>query len=335
MIKRIIHDIAVPFILILIVGACSLFAQSSTPPAGNIDMPLTIGATDEVKSGRLELSTLLVSQGSLFDAVQTDGLTVQSTGTSTFANTISVLDSCIKKNGACELRSLNYTGVNLLTGSGAPSDGLGRQGDFYLDTVAKDFYGPKGGSAWDTPNNLVGDVGYDGWKGPRGDCGDTLGCPINTYNVSCHTGTGSAYQGCFMDCDGGYWPHNITYNGSSVPLTNVHVDVSDFNSVGNYARIDIWNMSGSPKQFTAQCAKNFRWSNEIYLPVTYPIQCVITGTSYDVNGYGDGNCNAKCAPGYHATDYSLPPNSTYTGDLFIRYGYFGSTVFSATCTRDS
>lgn len=46
-------------------------------------------------------------------------------------------------------------GNTLLNGSGAPSSGLGNNGDFYLDTTNQILYGPKTGGAWGTGVYLV------------------------------------------------------------------------------------------------------------------------------------------------------------------------------------
>lgn len=51
------------------------------------------------------------------------------------------------------------TGNGILNGSGAPSDSLGNDGDFYLDTVDYDIYGPKTGGTWGAGVSIVGPAG--------------------------------------------------------------------------------------------------------------------------------------------------------------------------------
>lgn len=53
-------------------------------------------------------------------------------------------------------------GTSLLNGVGAPSSSLGIEGDFYLNTSNMNLYGPKTGSSWGTPTDLVGsqELGY-------------------------------------------------------------------------------------------------------------------------------------------------------------------------------
>jgi hypothetical protein len=56
-------------------------------------------------------------------------------------------------------------GKTVLSGSGAPSAGLGVNGDFYIDTVAAAIYGPKTAGAWGSPTSLIGGNGADGISG--------------------------------------------------------------------------------------------------------------------------------------------------------------------------
>lgn len=56
-----------------------------------------------------------------------------------------------------------YGGANTLrNGSGAPSGGLGVNGDFYVDTTAHSIYGPKSGGVWGSSLSLVGAAGANG-----------------------------------------------------------------------------------------------------------------------------------------------------------------------------
>ena len=53
-------------------------------------------------------------------------------------------------------------GTGLLNGVGAPSAGLGINGDFYLNTSNMNLYGPKTESGWGSQTDLVGsqELGY-------------------------------------------------------------------------------------------------------------------------------------------------------------------------------
>ena len=56
----------------------------------------------------------------------------------------------------------------LLNGLGAPSAIKGIDGDFYLDTLSSNLYGPKKKGKWPLPKNLVGPTGPQGPVGKQG-----------------------------------------------------------------------------------------------------------------------------------------------------------------------
>lgn len=61
-------------------------------------------------------------------------------------------------------------GKTWYNGSGAPSDAVGVNGDFYLDTVADAYYGPKAAGTWTGtgPTSLIGATGAAGADGVDG-----------------------------------------------------------------------------------------------------------------------------------------------------------------------
>lgn len=62
-------------------------------------------------------------------------------------------------------------GKTILNGSGAPSAGLGEDGDFYLNTTTTAIYGPKTAGVWGSPTSLIGPKGDKGDQGDPGDPG--------------------------------------------------------------------------------------------------------------------------------------------------------------------
>jgi hypothetical protein len=63
-------------------------------------------------------------------------------------------------------------GIGLLSGSGAPPAGLGRDGEFYIDATSATLYGPKAGGVWPALGvALVGATGPQGPAGPQGPIG--------------------------------------------------------------------------------------------------------------------------------------------------------------------
>lgn len=86
--------------------------------------------------------------------------------------------------------SAGTNGNTVLSGTGAPSAGLGNNGDYYIDTAAKTVYGPKASGAWGSATNIVGPQGAIGSTGATGSAGvNAFGTP-NGRTLSAAT----AYQ---------------------------------------------------------------------------------------------------------------------------------------------
>ncbi len=64
-------------------------------------------------------------------------------------------------------------GKSVRNGSGAPSNGAGVDGDFYIDTSNNRLYGPKASGSWGSYTNLVGPTGATGATGSVGATGAT------------------------------------------------------------------------------------------------------------------------------------------------------------------
>ena len=56
-------------------------------------------------------------------------------------------------------------------GKGAPTNALGKNGDFYIDTLKLNFYGPKVNGVWPAPVSLRGPAGAKGVAGKTGAAG--------------------------------------------------------------------------------------------------------------------------------------------------------------------
>lgn len=59
-------------------------------------------------------------------------------------------------------------GRTILNGSGAPAEGTGTNGDFYIDTSAWAIYGPKSSGKWGPGTPILGEDGTDGAGLPEG-----------------------------------------------------------------------------------------------------------------------------------------------------------------------
>jgi hypothetical protein len=66
-------------------------------------------------------------------------------------------------------------GATIYNGSGAPSDGIGKSGDFYVDTGNSVLYGPKASGSWGAGTSISG-----GPTGPTGMTGSTGAASVVT-----------------------------------------------------------------------------------------------------------------------------------------------------------
>ena len=62
-------------------------------------------------------------------------------------------------------------GRTVLSGSANPAEGIGANGDFYLNTTTNTLFGPKAAGAWPTGVSLVGATGAEGAAGAKGNTG--------------------------------------------------------------------------------------------------------------------------------------------------------------------
>jgi collagen type VII alpha len=98
-------------------------------------------------------------------------------------------------------------GKTTRNGAGAPSSGLGVDGDFYYDTTAHAIYGPKASGAWGSPTSLVGPTGATGATGPQGSTGAT-GATGSTGAA----GTNPAFRGT--------WSNGTAYAANDIVVLN-------------------------------------------------------------------------------------------------------------------
>lgn len=110
------------------------FTDKSTDWASNKDTAIRLNKMmDEAEVNLLAGSNITISRG-------LDGITINAATGGGSTNTI-------------------------LNGSGAPSSGLGNNGDFYIDTTANAIYGPKTSGSWGSPTSIVGTNGTNGTNG--------------------------------------------------------------------------------------------------------------------------------------------------------------------------
>lgn len=102
--------------------------------------------------------------------------------------------------GVSGLSGIN--GNSVLNGLGAPTSGVGNNGDFYFNRLTYDFYGPKITGAWGFFFNMVGPSGASGATGVQGISGLAGKTILN--------GTGTPQTG--LGSDGDFYLRTSTYD---------------------------------------------------------------------------------------------------------------------------
>ena len=86
----------------------------------------------------------------------------------------SLRDNTARSIAAIPAGSPGAAGSTILSGTTAPGSGVGSNGDYYFDTVAKYLYGPKAAGAWPAGTSLAGANGT-GTPGVNGGIGSSAG----------------------------------------------------------------------------------------------------------------------------------------------------------------
>jgi hypothetical protein len=151
--------------------------------------------------------------------------------------------------------------VQWLYGSGAPSAGIGRSNDFYLDTTNGVLYGPKASGSWGAglqlqtgqrgPTGAAGATGAAGQSitGPSGAVGATgstgaagrsllavAGAPVNAIGANGDTAFDVVGRSIYGPKANGAWPSGISLVGPTGPTGGLTIaDV--IAAVGNNATL--------------------------------------------------------------------------------------------------
>jgi hypothetical protein len=119
--------------------------------------------------------------------------------------------------------STGINGTAVLNGSVAPSNALGVNGDFYINTTTNELFGPKANGTWPGGVSLVGPPGPAGGPaGPQGVAGTNGNSVLNgTVNPNVATGVdGDFYintltNEIFGPKSAGVWPQGVSLVGPS------------------------------------------------------------------------------------------------------------------------
>lgn len=74
-------------------------------------------------------------------------------------------------------------GNTVLSGTGSPGSGLGKNGDYYLDVTVTRLYGPKTSGVWGTGVALIGPQGSAGTNGTNGTNGTSATVAVGTVTT--------------------------------------------------------------------------------------------------------------------------------------------------------
>lgn len=140
------------------------------------------------------------------------------------------------------------SGGVILSGAGAPSNSIGNNGDFYLDTNTWTLYGPKADGAWPAGVSLAGQSGNTGGTGGTGTSGGTAGngghilygsgAPTNDIGVDGDFYFDTSTSTLYGPKQNGQWPT------SGVTMTTSTVYNGNFNVPDTLSR-GLYVMTGS------------------------------------------------------------------------------------------
>jgi hypothetical protein len=133
-------------------------------------------------------------------------------------------------------------GSVIFTGTGAPSNTLGGNGDFYLDTAAGCFYGPKASGLWPTSCTIL--LGPTGPAGPAGTAAITTGSGTPSLTCNSTTNNGLLYANTSNN-------HLYYCNGATSSWVDMSVSVTPASINAAFAI--------SPLSYGAVC--NAQWNN--------------------------------------------------------------------------
>ncbi len=147
-------------------------------------------------------------------------------------------------------------GKSVLSGSGAPAESLGTDGDFYIDTSTNQIYGPKASGAWGTPVNLVGPQGPTGATGPEGPQGDQGPPGVDAADVP-------LYRGSFYSTG----DQSPTGGTNVVPIDLDETDISQGVELVNPGEAAVKVVHGGTYnfQFSAQVTKTDSGTDVLYI----------------------------------------------------------------------
>jgi hypothetical protein len=136
-------------------------------------------------------------------------------------------------------------GSAILSGPTAPTSGAGTDGDWFFDTTAKSFYGPKASGAWPAGVSVAGATGVTGPTGPGGGATGATGATGSTgptgaagFTIAASAPSAPAAGTVYYNTT----DNSINVRGTAAfyPLAQVIVSASTPPTTGTYPVGTIW-----------------------------------------------------------------------------------------------
>jgi hypothetical protein len=238
-------------------------------------------------------------------------------------------------------------GNTVLNGTGAPTDSLGRDGDFYLDTAADVLYGPKANSTWPaTGTSLAGQAGPQGPKGdtggtgpagpagPQGPAGTSLSSLDNLNGTPCNNGQGSTQVGydsagaVTIQCVSGSPSPGPSPSPSPSPTNTSPGTATDLGSFACGGLTTGGTIGGTPGAWF-----KFTWNGCFNLP-NPPLEVKLTVTSSTAPGttgfdlYSGSNLSAPLFTNTTLVDLTDSQTGTYYLNVYTTGG--GTSTYTLT-----
>jgi hypothetical protein len=211
-------------------------------------------------------------------------------------------------SGQSILGATGSSGNTIWNGTSAPSNAVGANGDFYINTATSTIYGPKAAGAWPAGVSLVGATGATGQAGATGISWQGIYSPTTAYTQ----GQGVSYNGIgyvALSSTTGNAPTNTSYWAAVSLSTNRNrlingemridmrhnglsqtVAVSD--SGDTLYRVDRWAVTATGANITAiqYTLGSGQWKNSLRLTEASSntgfsvYQRILSNNSYDLAG---------------------------------------------------
>jgi hypothetical protein len=207
-------------------------------------------------------------------------------------------------------------GRSILNGSGAPSNGIGNNGDYYMDTDTTTVYGPKASGVWPSGQLLIGPQGSTGADGT--DANGILsgsGAPSNGLGINGDFYMDAAASNVYGPKATGTWPGATSLKGSTAfaPIYATLTTADSYDSTGS-----------TPMKFNSAALTSGTWTQGGTGNITWT--CATSGT-YEMETLVEFKCTSFTAEFYPEIRLMLVSPST---NLLTSVGKLNATSIRTT-----